>query len=680
MDRTLLRNFGVAAHIDAGKTTTSEQMLYHAGVELRAGVVEEGTTVLDWMSEERERGITITSAATSFPWRGHSLTLVDTPGHVDFTVEVERCMRVLDGALLVVDGVAGVQAQSETVWRQIERHEVPCLAFVNKMDKPGADYALALESIRARLGVRTVALELPVLAEDELLGVVNLLTREAWSSQEGSSERVPLELPLELSDEVEIMRMDLIDALVSLDEALFEQACEGVEPSLVELKRALRACVINKSLLPVLCGAAVRGVGVESVLDAVVDYLPSPLDLPSIVAEGAEAGAELKLPCDDAGPLAALCFKQHAGAKTDQSFLRIYSGALKAGDVVQNSRTGETEQISRMMRIYADGGEELERAAAGEIVAVEGLKATGTGDTLCKEGELFALGRVDFPSPVITRVVEPLSDDDREGLRRGLERLAYEDPSLSIHEDESSGQWSVSGMGELHLEVLENRLKAEFKVAARFGEPRVAYRELISKSASGDGTVDRLIGDEAVQVKIALEIAPTAEGEGPSVSFAPDCALEEGWRAGVVRALRKETEAGPRFGFRLENVSVRVLSADLQGEQGEAGSALAAVLALREALSGASVVVQEPLMRFRIEIPGEFSSGVIADLNIRAAEVDFVQAEGKITLIGGSVPLFSMFGYSTAVRSLSQGRGEFSMEPTGYRLVGEPELMNRGLS
>ncbi|MDE0891665.1 MAG: elongation factor G [Planctomycetota bacterium] len=679
MDRARLRNFGVAAHIDAGKTTTSEQMLYHAGVELRAGIVDEGTTVLDWMAEERERGITITSAATSLEWRGHHLNLVDTPGHVDFTVEVERCMRVLDGAVLVLDGVAGVQAQSETVWRQIDRHQVPCVAFVNKMDKPGADFTRVVESMGARLGVRAVAIQAPLLVDDLPLGVIDLITREAWRFQESSPKRLPVDVPSELVDEVEIMRMELVDALVAEDEALFEGACEGVEPEVGELKRALRASVIDRSLIPVLCGAAVHGVGVESVLDAVVDYLPSPLDLPSIRTQEMSTGQHIELPCDPAGSLAALCFKLQVGALEDLCFLRLYSGSLRSGSVVHNPRTGKEERVLRMMRIHADGGEEVAEAAAGDILAVEGLRETVTGDTLCEAQSVFTLEGVEFPVPVITRVVEPLSAADREGLRVGLERLAYEDPSLHVVEEESSGQWSVKGMGELHLEVLEHRLKTDFKVDARFGEPRVAYREFITASQRGEASVDRLINEQAVFAKVSLEVAPSLEGQEPGVCFSATCLLEEKWRHAVEEALLKEADAGPRFGFPLANVAVRVLSADSrEGAEGGVGFALAAVLALREALVGAEVAVEEPLMRIRIAIPGEFSSGVIADLNTRSAELDSVQAEGKITHIGGSVPLFAMFGYSTAVRSLSQGRGEFSMEPIGYKAVTETELVERG--
>jgi elongation factor G len=679
MDLALLRNFGVAAHIDAGKTTTSERMLFLSGVEHRPGGVDEGTTVLDWMSEERERGITITSAATTIPWRGHSLNLVDTPGHVDFTVEVERCMRVLDGAVLVLDGVAGVQAQSETVWKQIERHSVPCVAFVNKMDKPGADFANAVETIKERLGAAAVPLQVPLQEGEVVVGVVDLLTRKGWRFPEGAREMVAALVPESTMEDVEVLRSELLDSLAEEDEALLEIVCDGGEPALEDLKRALRARVIERSLLPVFLGAAARGIGVQPVLDAVVDYLPSPLDMPPVEAERLKSGERVELACDPGGPLAALCFKLHAGPHGDLCFVRVYSGKLNAGTAVLNARTGKRERINRMVRIHADGGEDVKEAVAGDIVATVGPKSTGTGDTLCSEGWGVVLESVEFPDPVITRVVEPASADDRDKLRTGLERLAHEDPSLQVVEEEASGQWMVSGMGELHLEVIEHRLRDEFRVNARVGQPRVAYREAVTKSHNGEASVDRTIGGKDVYARVALAVEPVAAGE-EGVSFDGACSLEERRQAALAEALRGEAGVGPRFGFPLDGVRVLVQSAvSRDGCESDAAYALAAVAALREALKGAGVVVQEPLMRFRIEAPSEFSSGVIADLNTRAAEIDAVVAHGERTHVEGCVPLSAMFGYATAVRSLSQGRADFSMEPAGYRAVGEGELEVRGL-
>ncbi|MCH2105769.1 MAG: elongation factor G [Planctomycetes bacterium] len=679
MDRSLLRNFGVAAHIDAGKTTTSERMLYLTGVEHRVGGVDEGTTVLDWMSEERERGITITSAATTIPWKGHSLNLVDTPGHVDFTVEVERCMRVLDGAVLVLDGVAGVQAQSETVWKQIERHSVPCVAFVNKMDKPGADFMNAIETVRDRLGAPAVPLQVPLYEDETPVGVVDILTREGWRFPDNAREMEAAEVPESTMEDVEVLRAELVDKLAEEDEALLELVCEGKEPELDDIKKALRARVIERSLLPVLCGAAARGMGVQPVLDAVVDYLPSPLDMPPVEAERLKSDEKVELESDPEGPLAALSFKLHAGPHGDLCFLRIYSGTLAAGTAVLNTRTGKRERINRMVRIHADGGEDVKEVVAGDIIAVVGPKATGTGDTLCSEGWGVVLETVEFPDPVITRVVEPSSANDRDKLRQGLERLAHEDPSLRVVEEEDSGQWSVSGMGELHLEIIEHRLRDEFKVDARVGKPRVAYREAITQTSKGEASVDRVIGGKDVYAKVAVEVSPAGlAGEG--VQFDPGCSLGEKWRHGLENALLQEAGVGPRFGFPMDGVSVRVLSTECRdGNESEAGYGLAGISALREALGGAGVAVQEPLMHFTIEVPGEFSSGVIADLNTRSAEINEVVAEGEMTQIGGLVPLSAMFGYSTAVRSLSQGRADFSMEPAGYRGLEERELEARGL-
>jgi len=679
MDRALLRNFGLAAHIDAGKTTTSERMLFLSGVEHRVGGVDEGTTVLDWMLEERERGITITSAATTIPWKGHSLNLVDTPGHVDFTIEVERCMRVLDGAILVLDGVVGVQAQSETVWRQIKRHSVPCVAFVNKMDRLGADFAHVVETIRERLGAPAIPLQVPLMEGEKFVGVVDLLTREGWRFPEREREMEAAEVSESTMEDVEVLRSELVDRLAEEDEALLELVCEGEEPELDDLKQALRARVIERSLLPVLCGAAARGIGIQPVLNAVIDYLPSPLDLPPVVAQRLKTGEEVELPCDPEGPLAALSFKLHAGPHGDLCFLRLYSGTLTAGSAVLNARTGKRERINRMVRIHADGGEDVKEAVAGDIVAAVGPKGTGTGDTLCSEGWAVVLESMEFPEPVITRVVEPASANDRDKLRAGLERLAHEDPSLQVVEEEESGQWMVSGMGELHLEVIEHRLRDEFKVDARVGQPRVAYREAITKSQVGEGRVDRTIGGKDIFALVAVEVSP-ANQAAELVSFDGACDLGQKWRAGLEQVLIQEACVGPRFGFPLDSVDVRVIRAESRDScESEAGFGLAGIAALREALRGAGVVVQEPLMRFSIEVPGEFSSGVIADLNTRAAEIDAVVAEGSMTKIGGCVPLSAMFGYSTAVRSLSQGRADFSMEPAGHRALGEGDLEARGL-
>ncbi len=679
MDLSRLRNFGVAAHIDAGKTTVSERMLYHSGVEHRVGAVDEGTSVMDWMAEERERGITITSAATRMPWKGAELNLIDTPGHVDFTVEVERCMRVLDGAVLVLDAVVGVQAQSETVWRQIERYRVPTIAFVNKCDRLGADYLAAVTSLEERLDAPGVPIQFPVYDGQEVTALVDLVSLQAWDVR-GGDELLPMDVPEAARDEVGVLRSDLLDRLADVDDELMAVLLEDQEPGVEELRASLRAAVLARRLVPALCGAALRNVGVQLLLDAVVDYLPSPLDVPPVRAIAVRDGAEVELGPDPSGPLCALAFKLHAGPHGDLTFARVYSGSVTPGMNVYNSRSRKRERVARVLRIHADARQSLEVAEAGDIVAFTGLKHTGTGDTLCSEGAPITLEGLTFPEPVIQLVIEPESAEERDRLRQALERLAHEDPTFHVREDES-GQWVVGGMGELHLEVARHRLESEFKLNPRVGQPRVAYRELVTARGVGQGEVDRPLGGKEAFAFVALELAPAPEAVSPSIEFAADCALPEAARRAVADALALEAQVGPRFGYPLAGAAVRLVEARTrEGAESEAAYVQAAVAALRQAMPSDGVSLEEPVMNFEIRSPAEFASGIIADLNSRRADLSEVQAEGESTLIRGSVPLSAMFGYSTTIRSLSQGRAGFSMLPAGFRAVPEDELASRGLT
>ena len=677
MDLARLRNFGVAAHIDAGKTTVSEAMLQHGGVERRAGRVDEGTSVMDWMAEVRERGITITAAATRLPWRGHELNLIDTPGHVDFTVEVERCMRVLDGAVLVLDAVVGVQAQSETVWRQMERHGVPVVAFVNKCDRPGADFLAALASLEARLGARSVAVQYPVLEEaGGVRSVVDLLERKARGP--GGGEPGPV--PDEVRDEVEVLRADLAEVLAEEDEVLLEAVLEGREPTAEQLRRALRTAVLDRRLVPVLAGAALRDLGVDALLDAVVHYLPSPLDVPPVRAHRAGEGAEVALPPDPAGPPCALAFKLHATSREEVLFLRLYSGSLEPGQALLNPRTGGEERIERVLRIHADSQEDLARATAGDLVGVVGPRETGTGDTLCSPEQPLVLEGLEFPEPVLTLALEPESGDDREPLRAALARLVHEDPTFRAREDDS-GQWVVGGMGELHLEIATHRLRDEVRLRLRASQPRVAFREILSVGGEATAEVVRVLAGGEGRARVRLSVGPGGGQGAPEVVFEPGCGLPEGAQGAVEAALLQESEVGPRFGFPLAGAELRVLEA--QGGAaggGDAAWAQAAVAALRQALSGAEVGLQEPLMAFEVQVPAEFSSGIIADLNSRRAQLAEVGAEGALRTLRGEVPLAQMVGYATAARSLSQGRASVTMRPAGSRVVPEEELGGRGLT
>ena len=681
MDLSRLRNFGVAAHIDAGKTTVSERMLFHTGVERRVGAVDDGTAVLDWMAEERERGITITSAATRIPWRGHELNLIDTPGHVDFTVEVERCMRVLDGAVLVLDAVVGVQAQSETVWRQMTRHRVPAIAFVNKCDRAGADFLSAAETLATRLGARGMPIQTPVLRDGAIRCVIDLVERRAWSFVQRSEGCDLLEVPVpeEMGDEVDVLRADLLEALSEEDEEILALLLEDEEPEPALIKRSLRQAVLARRLVPVLCGAALRDVGVRPLLDAVVDYLPSPLDAPPVVGTRVKDGAKVELGPDPDGPPCALAFKLHTGPHGDLTFARIYSGTFAKGMAVYNPRTKKRERIARVLRLHADAKQNLDEGLAGDIVGFTGLKATGTGDTLCSEGQALVLEGLEFAAPVIQRVIEPDSGADRDKLRAALEWLRHEDPTFRAREEES-GQWTVGGMGELHLEVVEHRLRDEFRLELRVGQPRVAYRERVVAGGRGKAEVERAIGGKDAYALVRVELAPAAEAVLPQVEFDPGCLPSEALREPVAAALEQEALVGPRFGYPLSGAAIRVIEARTkEGKENEAAYVQAAVAALRQAMPAEGVELEEPLMAFEIQTPAEYSSGIIADLNSRRAELSDVGAEGDLRTVRGTVPLSAMFGYSTAVRSLSQGRASFSMSPSGFRAVPESELEARGL-
>lgn len=678
MDPARLRNLGIAAHIDAGKTTVTERILHLCGIEHRVGRVDEGTATMDWMEEERERGITITSAATRVRWGEAEINVIDTPGHVDFTVEVERCMRVLDGAVLVIDAVAGVQAQSETVWRQMKRHGVPAIGFVNKCDKPGADVLAATQSIRDRLDAPAVPMGYPIVEGGQVTGVVEFLSRSAWTfDPDGTSH--PCEIPPSLSDEIEVLRAELVDHLAEEDEELMEAVLEDRDPGLEELQAAMRRRVIAGTLVPVLCGAALRGIGVQPLLDAMVAYLPAPGDVPPPLLFAVDGETREPRLADPEESLTALAFKIHASPHGDLTFVRVYSGILRPGQKAWNPRTRTMERPGRILRMHADHGEAVEEAGPGEIVALVGCKDTGTGDTLCDRADPATLEATSFPEPVISIVVEPASSGDRDKLREALLRLAREDPSLRVVEDESAGQWTLSGMGELHLEVLTHRLQREFKIEPRIGQPRVSYREALAGVARASARVERAVAGKEVFGDIDLEVTPA--DEGLEIAWDAEVDLPEGIRMSVEEALRGEATSGPRFGFPLVAASIRVLGAERHRErESDVAYSMAGVQALRQAMKEAGSRILEPRMALEIESPEEFASGIIADLGSRRAEVGEVRSDGDLRTITGQVPLAEMFGYSTVVRSLSQGRASHAMTPAGFVDVPEAELEARGLT
>jgi elongation factor G len=683
-----MRNLGIVAHIDAGKTTLSERILFYSGVERRMGEVHEGTATLDYLAEERARGITITAAATTVPWRGHSIHLIDTPGHVDFTVEVERCLRVLDGAVLVVNGVAGVQAQSETVWRQMKRHGVPALAFVNQLDRPGADFLRCVADLGKRLSVRAIPIQYPLIVGRSGRTLIDLLTLEAFEFAEEDQGRVPRPSTPSAAhmDEAAVLRAELVDVLAEEDEGLIETVLAGRSPAADELRRALRLRVLAGSLVPVLAGAALRNIGVQPLLDAVVDYLPSPAEVPPVVGHHAVSGARLERRPDPAGPACALCFKLIADPSEDLLFVRVYSGTLTPGMKLFNPRTKRMERVARILRMHADQRTPLLEALPGEIVALTGCKQSVTGDTLCEHEEPILLERPVFPEPVLTRVVEPQSSGDRERLRAALERLRFEDPTFTVREDEETGQWLIAGMGELHLEIKEHRLRDDFHLAVRVGQPRVAYREALLAPSRAEARVDRVLAGTRFFGAVSVELEPlAADGEVERartlVEWHATSAVPAVFRPAVEEALRLEAQVGPRFGYPLSPLRVRLVGGESRPElDTEAGFVQAASQALRTALSQGEVVFLEPLMAFEIGAPAEAMSAIVGDLNAKYAEIRDLTAEGEWRRVEGRVPLFHVFGYATTLRSLSQGRASFALTPAGFARVPEAELAARGLT
>jgi len=687
MSLARIRNIGVVAHIDAGKTTVSERMLFYSGVERRMGEVHEGSATMDWMDEERRRGITITAAATSIPWRDHTLHLIDTPGHVDFTVEVERCMRVLDGAVLVLNGVAGIQAQSETVWRQMVRHEVRSIAFVNQLDRAGADFFHAIEDMKQRLDIPAVPIQFPIGRERDFRTVVDLLTGEAIEFPEDTLGRDPRRVPApaEFADEIGVLRSELIEILAEEDEDILGAFLEDREPEVEWLRRALRKQVCAGKLVPVLAGAALRNVGIQPLLDAVVDYLPAPDEVPPAAGQNPETGETITRSPDAAGPVCALAFKLLADPNEDLTFVRIYSGSIKPGQKLFNPRVKRMERVARVLQMHADTRIALDEAGPGEIVALTGLKLTVTGDTLTEHDEPVVLESLEFPETVITRVVEPRATGDRDKLRVALDRLAFEDPSFRVREDQETGQWLIAGMGELHLEIKEHRLADDFHLEVRVGRPRVAYREAPVSSGHGSATVDRVLGGTRIFGSVELEVHPRQTGDDPAavaaeVVWAAGCLVPEKFRAEVEEALTLEAQMGPRFGFPMSGVRVVVIGGESHPDRdSELGFSQAASMALRQAFQGASIALLEPVMFFSIEAPGDFISGIIAELNSKKATIADITVDGILRRVEGQVPLFHMFGYASALRSLSQGRASFSLSPAGFRSVPEDELEGRGL-
>ncbi|MEO5767648.1 MAG: elongation factor G, partial [Polyangia bacterium] len=655
------------AHIDAGKTTVSERFLFQSGRIHKIGEVHDGEAQMDWMPQERERGITITAAATSFAWRGHDIHLIDTPGHVDFTIEVERSLRVLDGAVVVFDGVSGVEPQSETVWRQADKFRVPRIAFINKMDRAGADFAGAVEEIRTRLAARPVPIQLPIGAEDRFEGVIDLVRMKAltFSGDEGDAPE-ETEIPDGLAAEAEAAREKLIEAAADFDDAIANDFLEGRPIDQTVLQAALRKGTLACGFVPVLTGAALRNKGVQPLLDAVCDYLPSPLDVPPV--EGVVPGTEEKVsrPPDDAAPLCALAFKVAMDDGRKTVYLRIYSGVLRAGDEVQNARTRKNDKVARLFSVHANRRERIERTGAGTIVVAMGLRDAGTGDTICSPKAPILLERIDIYEPVIARAIEPKTQAEKEKLDFGLSKMADEDPTFRFGEDAETGQMIIRGMGELHLDIIVDRLRREYGVDANVGRPQVVYRETLGGPGEGEARFERTIEDEALFGHARVRVAPRARGTGnslrlelprptvvsgaPRVPETPQTIIDA-----ATEGARDAMRSGPQ-GYPFEDVEVVITAIEYRPEASSPPGEKAAVgEALRNAFRDAGTRLLEPIMRVEIIAPETNVGDVLGDLNARRAQIEDVGFRGQQRVIVAKVPLRRMFGYSTDLRSATQG-------------------------
>lgn len=663
-----VRNIGVVAHIDAGKTTVSERFLYYSGKIHKVGEVHDGETQMDSMEQERERGITISAAATTFEWKKHEIHLIDTPGHVDFTIEVERSLRVLDGAVVVFCGVAGVQPQSETVWRQADKFKVPRLAFINKIDRVGASFDHAVADVRARLGANAVPVQLPIGAEDAFAGVVDLVTQK-YIAFTGEVTDVPVvsDVPAAHAEEVAKARDTLLGALADLDDAIAEKYLEGTELTEAEIKIAIRKNTINVKMVPVLVGTALRNKGVQPLLDAVVDYLPSPLDVPPVTGvDPRNTSEKLVRAPKNTEPFASLAFKIAMDEGRKVVFLRIMSGTVEAGDEILNVRTGKKEKIARLFRIHADKRERLDKAYAGEIVAAAGLKEATTGDTMCDPKAPILLERIDTYEPVISQAIEAENSAAKERLDFALAKMADEDPTFRYREDTDTGQTLISGMGELHLEIIVDRMRREYGVQARAGKPQVVYRETVLGQAEGAAVFER--GEQAIYGEARCLVAARERGTGMTfdekLNMVPP--PPPNIVAAAMQGLRDAASSGPD-GFPLEDVAVTLVAlVTREGANGEIGVRAAAAEAFRKAVAAASPARLEPIMAVETTVDDEYLGAIIGDLNQRRGQVQDVVSSGAKKVVNGLVPLRAMFGYSTKLRSLSEGRATFVMAPHSY--------------
>ncbi len=668
-----IRNIGIIAHIDAGKTTVTERILFYTGISHKIGEVHNGEATMDWMEQEQERGITITSAATTCIWKDHQINIIDTPGHVDFTAEVERSLRVLDGGVVVFDGVAGVESQSETVWHQADKYEVPRICFINKMDRMGADFYKSFRSIIDRLNKNAVAIQLPIGAEENFKGVVNLINKKAYYFEGEHGENVvEKDIPEEMSEKVEEWRNEMVEKIVENDDELMEKYLASEEITQEELEKGIKKATAENKIFPVMTGTALKNKGVQLILDGVINYLPSPLDVPSITGIDPKTEEEITRKTDDDEPLAVLAFKIATDPFVGQlAFFRVYSGTLKAGSYVLNSITGKKERIGRILRMHANHREEVDVIYAGDIAATVGLKNTTTGNTLCDEKNPIILEQITFPEPVISIAIEPKTKADQEKMGMALKKLSDEDPTFQIRTDEETGQTIISGMGELHLEVLIDRMVREMKVEANIGKPKVAYRETIKDSAQAEGKYIRQSGGRGQYGHVWLKIEPLERGsEFEFVNEIKGGAVPQEYIKPTQKGVEEAIAKGVIAGYPVVDVKVTLYDGSYhEVDSSESAFKIAGSLAFQDAFKKSDPILLEPIMKVEAITPEQFMGDVVGDLSSKRGQIENMGERGQAKVVSALAPLSSMFGYATQLRSMTQGRGNYTMEFDHYQEI-----------
>jgi elongation factor G len=667
------RNIGIIAHIDAGKTTVTERVLFYTGISHKIGEVHEGEATMDWMEQEKERGITITSAATTCFWQDHRINIIDTPGHVDFTVEVERSLRVLDGGVVVFDGVAGVEPQSETVWHQADKYKVPRLCFINKMDRTGADFYAAYESIRERLSQNAIAVQLPIGAEDKFEGSIDLIREVAYKFSGEMGEKVEeTEIPSDMQDKVKEYREKMIEKIVEQDDALMEKYLGGEEISAEDLEGALRKGVLAYTVIPVFCGTALKNKGVQPILDAVIKFLPSPVDVPPVEGTNPKTEEKEKREAKDDGVFAGLAFKVATDPFVGKLiFFRVYSGTLQSGSYVLNANTGKKERVGRILRMHANKREEVKEVYSGDIAAIVGLKGTTTGDTLCDENNPIILEKITFPEPVISIAIEPKTKADQEKMGNALKELSEEDPTFKRKTDEDTGQTIISGMGELHLDVIVDRMKREFKVEGNIGEPQVAFKETIKSLSEAEGKYIKQSGGRGQYGHVYLKLEPRERGKG--FEFSNEIkggVIPQEFIPAVEKGVKEAMDRGVIAGYPVIDVKATLYDGSYHDvDSSEAAFKIAGSMAFQEGVKKGTPILLEPMMKIEVTTPEEFMGDVIGDLNSKRAQIQEMVDRANMKVVSAMVPLAEMFGYATSLRSLSQGRANYTMEFDHYEEV-----------